>query len=167
MFLISKNFVLAYTFLVLLPLVGLAGILKSGRRLTAPASIDGVWSLQLDSGQLDSQPCGRVLAALPDKAIVISQSGRSFILSAPGGPKVTGSGTLDGVTLRASLIAPPESSFETSCGSGRQLSLLATIDRNADPASLVGTLSVGDCPACASVGFQATRSAPATTQGGH
>src|ERR1700675_4660309 len=94
----NRNFVFAYAFLVVLPLVGLAGILKSGRRLTAPVWIDGVWSLQVDSAQLNSLPCGKVLAAIPDKAIAISQSGRSFVLSFPSAPKLTASGTLDGAT---------------------------------------------------------------------
>src|SRR5208283_757233 len=43
----NRNFVFAYTFLVILPLAGLAGILKTGRNLTAPVSIDGVWILQV------------------------------------------------------------------------------------------------------------------------
>jgi hypothetical protein len=163
----NRNFVFAYAFLVVLPLVGLAGILKSGRRLTAPVSIDGVWSFHADSAQLDSLPCGKFLATIPDKAIAISQSGRSFELSSSSGPKITGSGTLDGNTLRASLIPPAESSSASNCAGGRQLSLLATVDRKADSKSLVGTLSVTDCPACASVAFQAERQAPLNAKGGH
>jgi hypothetical protein len=162
----NRNFVLAYAFLVVLPLVGLAGILKSGRRLTAPVWIDGVWSLQVDSAQLNSLPCGKVLAAIPDKAIAISQSGRSFVLSFPSAPKLTASGTLDGATLRASLVPPAEASSENSCGGGSQLFLLATVDRDTDPRSLVGTLSVTNCPTCASLRFRAERQAPVTSKGG-
>jgi hypothetical protein len=163
----NRNFVFAYALLVILPLVGLGGILKSGRSLTAPVSVDGIWSLRVDSAQLDSLPCGKVLTAIPDKAITISQSGRSFELSSSSGPKLTGSGTIDGTTLRASLIPPAESSSESNCARGRQLSLLATVDRKADSRSLVGTLSVMNCPACASLAFQAERQAPATSKGGH
>jgi hypothetical protein len=160
----NRNFVLVYVFLVILPLVGLAGILRGGRKLTAPVSIDGVWSLRVDSAQLDSLPCGKVLAAIPDKAISISQSGRSFVLSFPGAPTVTASGTLDGITLRASLTSPPESSSQTGCAG--QFSLLATVDRQADPESLLGALSATNCPTCTSVEFEAKRQAPATSKGG-
>jgi hypothetical protein len=162
----NRIFVFAYALLVILPLVGLAGILKSGRSLTAPVSIDGVWLFQVDSAQLDSLPCGRVLATIPDKMIAISQSGRSFVISSHGGPRVTGSGTLDGSKLRASFIPPPESSFGSDCGGGRQLSLLATVDRKADSTSLVGTLWVTHCSTCASMAFRAERQAPVISKEG-
>jgi hypothetical protein len=162
----NRNFVFAYAFLVILPLVGLAGILKSGRSLTAPVSIDGLWILQVDPAQLDALPCGKVLAAIPEKAIVISQSGKSFVLSFPGGPKATASGTLDGTTLRATLSSP-ESSSETSCLGARQLSVLATVARRADASFLQGTLSVPNCLTCTSAGFHAERQAAATLKEGH
>lgn len=162
----NRNFVFAYAFLVILPLAGLAGILKSGRNLTAPVSIDGVWIVHVDPAQLDSLPCGKVLAAIPDKAILISQSGRSFVVRFPSGPKVVASGTLDGTTLRATLT-PPESSSETSCTGARQLAMLATVVRGADASSLVGALSVPNCPTCTSVAFHAERQAAATPKGGH
>jgi len=162
----NRNFVSAYAFLVILPLAGLAGILKSGRNLTAPVSIDGAWILQVDPAELDSLPCGKILAAIPDMAIGISQSGRSFALSFSSGPKFAASGTLDGTTLRASLT-PPETSSETSCAGAPELSMLATVDRKADSSSLVGVLSVPHCPSCASVGFHAERQAAAAPKGGH
>jgi hypothetical protein len=162
----NRKFVFAYTFLVILPLLGLAGILKSGRRLAAPPSIDGLWSLQVDPAQFDSLPCGRVLAAIPDKTISISQSGSVLALSFPSTSKITSLGTLDGTTVRASLNLPQESSPERGCG-GRKLLLLATIDRPAGSRSLVGTLSVTDCPTCASARFRAERQSPAAAAGGH
>src|SRR5438105_389408 len=131
MFSANRNFVFAYAFLVILPLVGLAGILKGGRGLQAPASIDGLWTLQLDSGQLDSLPCGKVLAAIPDQAILISQSGNSFVLSFPGAPKITASGALDGTTLRVSLN-DMGASKKSGCAEGQAFTMLATVDRRAD-----------------------------------
>jgi|ERR1700693_3024428 len=162
----NKNFAFAYAFLVILPLVGLAGILRSGRSLKAPVSIDGVWNLQVDPAQLDSLSCAKTPAPGSDKTIEISQSGTSFALTFPNGPRLTGSGVLDGSTLRAALIQPSESPSESSCGAGRQLSLLATFDRKADPRSLLGALSVTNCPTCAVVGFRAEHQAPATPKGG-
>jgi hypothetical protein len=162
----NRNFVFAYAFLVILPLGGLAGILKSGRTLTAPISIDGMWIVQSDPAQPGSVSCGNILAAIPDKAIAISQSGPSFVLSFPNGPKVLASGTLEGTTLRASLTSQ-ESSSETSCMSPRQFSLLATVERRANASAMVGTLSVPDCPTCTPVAFHAERQAPAPRKGGH
>jgi len=160
----NRNFVLAYAFLVILPLVGLAGILKAGRNVTAPVSIDGLWTMRVDSTQIDSLPCGKALATLPDKTLAITQSGRSFVVSFPNGPKLTASGTLDGANLRADLIGTANSS-DSSCVAGRQMLLLASVDRKVG--LLAGTLSVPNCQSCASVGFHAERQAPAPTQGGH
>lgn len=162
----NRKFVFAYAFLVILPLLGLAGILKSGRHLQAPASIDGLWSLQLDSGQLDSLPCGKVLAAIPDHAILISQSGNSFVLSFPNAPKITASGALDGTTLRASLN-DMGASKESGCTDGQPFTMLATVDRRVDSRILAGTFSPTNCPTCASVDFKAERQAAASPQGGH
>ena len=162
----NRKFIFAYAFLVVLPLLGLAGILKTGRGLQAPASIDGLWSLQLDSGQLDSLPCGKVLAAIPDHAISISQSGNSFILSFPSAPKITASGALEGTTLRASLN-DVEASKESDCPAGQPFTMLATVDRRADSRILAGTFSPTNCPTCPSVGFKAERQAAASPKGGH
>jgi len=161
----NRNFAFAYAFLVILPLVGLAGILKSGRSLTAPVSLDGAWNWQVDSAQLDSLPCGKILALGLDKTLAISQSGTSFLLTFPSAPKLTGSGILDGTTLRATFTQPLGSSATSNCA-GEQLSLLAKVDRQADSRLMAGTLSVTNCPTCASVGFRAQRQSPATSRGG-
>ena len=162
----NRNFVFAYAFLVILPLLGLAGILKSGRGLTAPASIDGVWSLKLDRAQLYSLPCGKVLDEVPDSEMLISQSGNSFLLSFPSEPKITASGTLDGTTLRASVpLSGP--SHEGSCAEGHQFALHATIDRRAEPSLLAGTFSLTNCPTCTPVAFQAERRGTPSLKGGH
>jgi hypothetical protein len=167
----NRNFVFAYAFLVILPIVGLAGILKSGHKLTAPPSIDGVWSFQLDSAALDSLPCGKMFAAIPDKAIALSQSGTTFALSSASGPKLAGSGTLDGTILRASLISPQESSSEINCPAGSQLSLVANLNQNAGAKALVGSLSAASCPTCSTVAFRAERQLErqplAPAKGGH
>jgi hypothetical protein len=162
----NRNFVLAYAFLVILPLVGLAGILKAGRNVTAPVFIEGLWTMRVDSAQIDSLPCGKALATLPDKTLAITQSGRSFVLTFPSGPKLTASGTLDGTSLRADLGGAAESS-DSSCVTGREMLLLASVDRRVGSNLLTGTLSVPNCQSCASVGFQAERQAPATSKGGH
>src|ERR1700676_691970 len=161
----NRNFVLAYVFLVILPLVGLAGVLKAGRDVSGPVLIDGLWTLRVDSAQIDSLPCAKALAASPDKRMAIAQSGRSFGVSFPSGPSFSGSGPLDGTTLRAALTSPPES--PDSCMGGGQMALVASIDRNVEPNLLTGSLSALNCQSCASMAFRAERQAPTGSKGGH
>jgi hypothetical protein len=163
----NRNFIIAYILLVALPVVGLLGVLKSGRALTAPISVDGMWQLQADPVRLAALPCGKTLASTPDTALAISQSGRNFTLSLGNGPKSTASGTLDGTILKATVVPSATWSDETGCGSGRKLSLIATIDPRADPRSLTGMLSVNNCPSCPSVEFRAVRLAPPAKKGSH
>jgi hypothetical protein len=155
----NRNFVIVYVGLVLLPLAALAGILRAGRGVKAPISVDGAWNLQIDSAQLNSLPCGKALADNSEKTIVLSQSGKSFLLSFASGPRVSAYGTLDGTALRASLRPSKEWSTEAGCGAGRQLSFLATINPASHPKSMRGSLSVEDCSSCVPVEFQAVQQA--------
>ncbi len=161
----NRNFIIAYILLVALPIVGLLGVLKNGRTLTAPISVDGMWQLQADPARLASLPCGKTLGQNPETALAISQSGRNFTLSLANGPKSTASGVLDGTTLKASLVPAAAWSEETGCGARRELTLVATVDVKTDPRSLTGMLSVSDCPSCGSVEFHAVRLAPAAKKG--
>ncbi|MFZ0321696.1 MAG: hypothetical protein WAL56_21410 [Candidatus Sulfotelmatobacter sp.] len=163
----NRNFAIAYAFLVILPLIGLAGILKAGRSVTAPISIEGLWTLKVDSPQLDSLPCGKVLGAVPEKTIAIAQSGKTFVLTFPSGPKVIASGMIEGMSLNASLVWPIESS-DSNCTGGSQLAVLAQLDRKTDAASLTGILTAPGCPSCSAVEFRAERQPQASTsKGGH
>ena len=161
----NRNFIIAYILLVAVPIVGLVGVLKRGRTLTAPISVDGVWQLQADPARLAALPCGKTLGQNPETALAISQSGRNFTLSLTNGPKSTASGVLLGTTIKASLVPAAAWSEETGCGAGRELSLVATVDTKADPRSLSGMLSVNDCSSCAPVAFRAVRLAPAAKKG--
>jgi|HubBroStandDraft_1064217.scaffolds.fasta_scaffold00001_178 hypothetical protein len=161
----NTNFILAYVFLVALPVVGLIGVLKSGRKLTAPISVDGLWQLQADPVRLAALPCGKTLAQNPNTALVISQSGKNFTVSLSNDPKSTSSGVLEGNTLKALLV--PSVAWSAGCGDSRELSLVATVDPKADPRSLAGLLSVNHCPACASVEFHAVRQTPQLKKGSH
>jgi hypothetical protein len=161
----NRNFIIAYIFLVGLPVVGLVGVLKTGRNLSAPVSVDGVWKLQADPALLAALPCGKTLADTPDAALSISQSGRNFLLTLPNGPKSTSSGAISGTTLNASLVPSAPWSNEPNCGSGREFSLVAKIDPKADPRSMVGQLSLNGCPTCTPVEFRAVRQAPVSKKG--
>ena len=156
----NRNFVLAYVLLVGLPVVGLLGVLKSGRALKAPPSIDGVWQLHSDASQLAALPGGKMLAENPDAAFAISQSGRNFTLSLPNGAKSVSSGVLDGTALKASIALAEDWSANENCGD-RRLTLTATLDPDANPRTLTGELSVIHCSECKSVPFHAIRQAAA------
>lgn len=153
----NRNFIIAYILLVGLPILGLLGVLKSGRHLIAPISVDGVWRFQADPSQLAALPCGQRVSGVFDSAVVISQSGRSLALSLNGGAKSTGSGLLDGRTLKAVAEANSDYMAETGCRKDQVLSLAATVNPNVEPRSLSGILSVQGCPSCAQVAVTAVR----------
>jgi hypothetical protein len=157
----NRNFIIAYILLVGLPIVGLLGVLRSGRKLSAPISVDGLWHLQIDPARLASLPCGNALASSPDTALAISQSGTNFTLTLANGPKATAEGQLNGTALKASIAPAPEWSAQAGCGNDRGLALVATVDPKSEPKSLVGTLSVNNCPSCEAVEIRAVKQNPA------
>jgi len=163
----NRNFILSYILLVGLPIAGLVGVLKSGRKLTAPVSVDGLWHLQVDSDRLAALPCGKALAESPDTALAISQSGKNFTLTLPNGPKSTASGALDGTALQASIAPSADWSAQSGCGNGRELSLIATVDTKADPRTLTGRLSINNCPSCDAVEIRAVRQTPPARKAAH
>ena len=154
-----RNFVLAYVFLVILPLVALAGILKFGRGLIAPVSVDGSWNLRIDSANADSLPCGTYLGDLP---LAISQSGMNLVLSSPADGHLSGAGTVAGNTLRASLTPHPEAAV---CPADHQLSLIASVSGSRDSRVIEGTLSL--CSTCPTLPFRAERQTSSAPKGGH
>ena len=163
----TKKFLVAYVCLVLLPIAGLAGILRQGYRLTAPISVDGVWKLHANVTQLATLPCGHALASLEDPTLGISQSGRNFTLDLASGLKTKTSGVIDGARLSATMAPSDAWAGGAGCGKDRVFSLVASVNPNTDPKSLAGTLSVNDCPSCSPVEFQAVRQAPPAKKGAH
>jgi hypothetical protein len=161
----NRNFALAYILLVGLPIVGLVAVLRTGRTLKAPISVDGAWQLQADPVRLAALPCGKALTDV-DSALVISQSGSNFTLNISNVPKSRGFGVLGGRNLTASLTPGEEWSAQTSCA-GNELALTATIDPNTAPHALTGTLSVKNCPSCDAVEFRATRQAAISKKVSH
>ena len=155
----NRNFIIAYIILVGLPILGLVGILKRGRGMAAPVSIDGTWTLQADPARLAALPCGKSLTA---SDLAISQSGGTFTLSVTNGPKSLASGVLTGTTVKASVLP---SSDDADCGQGRELTLIATVDPKANPRSLNGTISLNDCATCKPVEFRAVRHTAAVKGG--
>ncbi len=153
----NRNFVIAYILLVGLPLLGLVGILKSGRRLAAPFSVDGDWKIESSHPAVSS--CGNFLSSVSNAPLSISQSGKSLVVTLRGGTKTT-TGTLDGKTVRAQFAGTVRSGTDKSgaaeCGDG-SLTLAATLDPLAEPRTLSGTLSIEGCGSCAPLEFRAVK----------
>jgi hypothetical protein len=155
----NRNFVIAYILLVGLPLLGLVGILKSGRGLTAPFSVDGSWKIESAVSRLPASPCGNFLSSVSAAPLSILQSGKSLVVTLSGGTKTT-TGTLDGKTLKAQFVAADRSGADQSgpaeCGY-RSLTLTAILDPLAEPRTLSGTLAVEGCGSCTPLEFHLVR----------
>jgi len=160
----NRNFLFAYVLLVALPVVGLAGVLRSGRNLSAPMSVGGIWIISATPDQLAAFPCGKILLA-QNTAFTISQSGRAFTLNVPNAGWIASSGAVEGNTITATLV-PAVPAKEAGCGD-HSLSLTATVDTKASPRSLQGALRAQDCPGCAAIEFRGIRDEQAKTKETH
>ena len=144
----NRNFIIAYILLVGLPLLGLAGVLRAGHNLSAPISVDGAWTLQTETATL----CGQTLQ---NSVLTISQSGNDLVVGLDPGLKTTGTGTLTGATIDATLpLAEMPAGY---CGSESGLALNAAIDSKAEPKTMLGRISVKGCAACTVVSYRAVR----------
>lgn len=151
----NRNFVLAYIFLVGLPLLGLVAVLKGGRTLTAPFSVDGSW--KVESSHPASSSCSDFISAT-DTPISISQSGPSLVIALNGGLR-TASGTLKGKVITAQFAGTATNGREkssTGCGDG-SLVLNAALDPLTEPRTIQGTFSAPDCVLCVPIEFHAIR----------
>lgn len=155
----NRNFVVGYVLFVALPLLGLAGVLKSGHNLKAPISVDGTWTVQPETTNAAPTTCLAPLGA-EDQSVVISQSGANFtlVVSAPGRTVLNANGTLEGNTLRA--VVKPSAPTESGCP---ELSLLATVNAAASPKVLAGSWTAGP----SSINFHAQLQTAASARGGH
>jgi hypothetical protein len=150
----NRNFVFAYVLLVALPLFGLAGILRSGRKLSAPISIGGVWKINTSQDQLAGLPCGKFLQS-ENSTLTISQSGRAFTLSLSNPAFSATAGAIDGNTINATLIPAVVGAQDAGCS--ESLSLTAIVDSKARPRSLQGALRAQNCSGCAALEFRGIR----------
>ena len=161
----NRNFLFAYVLLVALPVVGLAGVLRSGRNLSAPTSVSGTWQISASPDQLAGLPCGKSLL-VPNSAFTVAQSGRAFTLNTPNSALSATTGTVEGNTINATLIPSAMAAKQNGCGE-HSLSLTATVDTKASPRSFQGTLRVQNCPQCAPVDFRAVRDEQAKAKETH
>ena len=153
----NRKFLVAYLLLVGLPLLCLAGVLRAGRKLTAPTSVDGAWKFETDTARLASLPCGKSVAAFQDAVVNISQSGKSLILTRSDVTRTPSSGTIEDTQLTALIPWPEAASSETECRGDGTLQLVATIDASAKPKFMVATISIPGCSSCAALEFHGAR----------
>lgn len=144
----GRNFVVAYIVLVGLPLLALAAVLRSGRTLAAPISVDGSWKVE-SSVPTASQSCS--LFSLANSPLQISQSGKNLVVSY-GNAKTTAPGRIDGRNVSAVLIPDAR-----SCSGDQSLTLTATVNPESNPRSLTGSIVVNGCSTCAPAEFRAVR----------
>ena len=153
----NKNFATAYLILVIIPVLGLVGVLRSGRKLVAPTAIAGHWKMQVNAPALAALPCAESVAALRDVGFTISQSGRYFTLSFANSVMPSTSAFIEGATIQVSILPPAEAVKEAGCSGGHVFSLVATLDSKADPSFMTGFLAVNNCATCAPAEFRAFR----------
>lgn len=150
----NRNFALAYVLLVALPICGLAGVLRSGRSLSAPISVSGVWRISANEDQLVANPCAKLLAG-PNASFTISQSGKMFTLALPNAGVPTSSGAVEGTTISANLT-PASASRDAACIT-QPITLTASVNSKTTPSSLQGVLRIENCANCTPIEFLATR----------
>jgi len=155
----SRNFVVAYIFLVGLPLIGLAGVLRSGRHLAAPISVDGNWKVEA-SNSTKTASCAAVATFL-SSPVSISQSGRNLVVTFGNGKSVV-PGALEDNSIKTSI--PVDGEPGTQCG---QAILTAIVDAKSAPRVMTGQLAFLGCPSCAPFAFHAVRQPKTGTGGGH
>ena len=143
------------------------GVLKTGRSLTAPASINGTWTLETDLSRLAQLACQNPQSPLRKASLVISQSGKYLVVSLPDVSGITGSGSLEKTSLQGTVTSAAGEWREAGCANPPVLSLVARADEGAKPASLAGTLSAEHCSSCAPLEFRAVREAAADPKAAH
>lgn len=153
----NRNFLIAYILLVGLPLLGLVGVLRAGRRVSAPISVDGAWKLESASAISLSQPCAKSIASLQDSTMAISQSGRSLVLTLNSGANATGQGVIEGTAISGTIPLNDGPAEDSACGKNSVLTLTGNIDPKAEPRSLTGIIVVDGCSSCATMNYRAVR----------
>lgn len=152
---------LAYLGLVGIPVLVVAGVLRAGEGLTAPASVKGEWLLQFDSRTLEPGGCVPSFARQSKPSLMITQSGTHLLLRLGDEQKTVAAGVLEGAVLssREVLVGLDVHRGNPACTvSPARLALHAMLDRDSVPHRLRGEITNLDCQSCAAIPFQATRS---------
>jgi hypothetical protein len=146
-----------YLLLVGVPLLGVIAVLHLGRAITPTMSVGGRWRIDAQGQLAPALACATDSPGNEPVPMDISQSGRelSFVLGERPGL------ALRGKIARSAVVASSRG------GSTPSAHLRAEIDRRVKPATMVGTVDLGDCPDGGTAGaipFRATREASSRTK---
>jgi len=123
-----------------LPIAGMLGALHLGRGLAAPASVAGVWRVELVGPAGVIQQCNEAMGSGPP-SLQIMQSGRRIAISVGDDKEVAAVGELREATLTAA---------------GDSLQVKARLHRDGDRTRLQGFISLKGCGKTAEIEFHAT-----------
>lgn len=154
-----KKLVVAYLFLVGAPLLGLLGILRTGQRLAAPASVAGAWNLEGQFSTLTDAACRKLISDIGRPFFTISQSGPHLTFTL-NNPQQT---TLPGM-IQQSMVSTGDDAFANGssrgCAQPQAIHLQAELSQRGVQRSLAGTLTIAGCAECATIPFRAVRLVP-------
>ena len=125
--------ILQYFMMIGLSVLGILGILQLGKGLEAPASVGGVWSIQWGNLASAMSACPSIAFGGESPGITISQSGKELLITFRDANHTTFLGRLQGLTIEARAKHNPD------------MYLQATVDRQAEPDDLEGTLASSQC----------------------
>ncbi|HMG74276.1 MAG TPA: hypothetical protein VK582_12310 [Pyrinomonadaceae bacterium] len=149
--------ILLYLILVGLPILGIFGLLRAGQKLSAPISLSGTWSTQLD---LESLPCSSVRDPRIHPGLTtlsITQSGPHVFLTFDNIRKTTLTGNVQDLMIYASFIPEGADQASTSGSVPTAIYFHGTVDRQTAPNRLLGVLSFNCGPVQTEVPLTALR----------
>ena len=154
-----SRLILAYGFLVGLPLLILFGILDTGRALVAPPAIAGEWTIALE-GTPAATKCAGPLRTVP-QALNISQSGTGVVITLNDAEKTRLTGVLEG----DHLLGSTDRLKASGCDNAPALHIDARVIGKRDQRWLQGRFSLSECDSCGTLPFHATRQRRPVGQG--
>jgi len=149
--------VLLYLVLVGLPIAGVFGIVRLGKKLPAPVSVGGVWKLEFNSREADISPCEGFAVWSQPLMLTISQSGPHLVLTFSDENKTELLGTIKEGRLSAESFYQATAVAGTVSDAKSAIQLQADIDRQLESDYLRGVLTVPGCPAGGRLSFIGSR----------
>jgi hypothetical protein len=130
------KFFLLYVVMVGVPAIFVIGLLQMGRDLKAPASVHGVWTLDLPASGATGA-CGSGLSWNEAPNLIISQSGPYISLTFNDGEHTKFDGILKGTEISGETIKKSAESLD--------LQIIAEIDRQVEPDRVQIALKLRGC----------------------
>jgi hypothetical protein len=151
---LSRRFFVAYLLLVGVPFGVLLGVLHFGRRVAAPAAVDGIWTVTANQSDVARSHCTQ--STWTKLSMTISQSGPNLVIELHPVLTRVALGEVRGRALTAAT-APSAPTTALGCDPHGAYSVSASLDENPTPVTLAGALHLQGCRECASINFRAVR----------